>query len=381
MLHFNPMKRYLFETVSRDLHQKMVMLTGPRQVGKTHLAREIMRSFPRPQYLNYDSVEDMRLIHERRWLPSSDLIVIDEVHKMREWKGFLKGVFDTRPEGQAILVTGSARMDTWRQSGESLAGRYYRFHLHPLSVRELAGQMEPEAALDALIRLGGFPEPFLSSSETEVERWRIQYATDLVREDVMDFSRVHEIRHVRLLLDMLRRRTGSPLSCASLARDLQLAPNTVRRYLEILESLHIVFLVRPHHRNIARAVLKEPKVYFYDNGMVEGDEGARLENACAAALLKHADYLRDVRGEEVTLRYVRDAQGHEVDFALARGEELEKLIEVKNTESRPANGLAFFASRNPEVLAEQWVRHVRQEQVEGPVRILRAARALADLAA
>ncbi|TAN36265.1 MAG: ATP-binding protein [Verrucomicrobia bacterium] len=364
-----------------DVRKKMVLLTGPRQVGKTYLAKALMQEFQHPQYLNYDAHEDARIIQQQSWIPQVDLLVFDEIHTLPDWKRFLKGVYDTRQAQQAILVTGSARLDTFRQTGTSLAGRYYHFRLHPLSVRELSDQLSAEQALAMLNRLGGFPEPFLSGSEQEATRWRNQYYTDLIREDILEFGRVHELRAMRLLLDMLRQRVGAPLSYASLARDLQLSPHTVKRYVEMLEALHIVFLVRPWHRNIARAVLKEAKLYFYDTGLVQGDDGLKLENTIATHLLKHVHFLQDVRGESLGLHYLRDKEGHEVDFGLVRDDQLSHLIEVKLSDATPVANLKYFAARHPSTQAVQLVQHLRQEQQAGPLQILSASRWLAELAA
>jgi len=375
------MKRYLEDGLRRDLTRKMVLLSGPRQVGKTFLARTLSSSFTFSQSLNFDSLDDAKIIRTRTWARTPGLLILDEIHKLRGWKRFLKGVFDTRDPGQALLVTGSARLDTFRQSGDSLAGRYFSYHLHPLSVRELAGQMSPDEALAQLNRLGGFPEPFLTGSDTEARRWRSQYYTDLVREDVLEFSRIQEIRSMRLFLDMLRRRVGSPLSLSSLAGDLQIAPNTVRNYLGILESLHIVFTVRPFHANVARAITKEPKVYLYDTGHVDGDDGTRLENTVAVSLRKHADYLRDAEGRSVGLHYVRTKDRKEVDFALAEDGKLRSLIEVKLSEDTPASSLKYLAARQSVPEAVQVVLHLRQPRSIGGVDVVDAATWLAGLSA
>lgn len=377
------MKRYISNAIRADLNQKIVLLTGPRQVGKTTLAKELMAGYSRPQYLNWDVADDRRILIGQSWSPRADLLVLDEIHKMPDWKGYLKGVYDGRAASQAILVTGSARMDTFRQSGESLAGRYFQARLHPFSVREWVEltDAEPDAALDRLIERGGLPEPFLTDDPVQAERWRQQYFTDLVREDVPEFSRIHEIRGMRLLVELLRERVGSPLSIASLARDIQIAPNTVAKYLDILEALYIIFLVRPFHRNIARAILKEPKAYFFDTGYVRGDEGIKWENACATMLLKHVHFEQDVLGKPSSLHYLRTKEGAEVDFVLCEDGMPTRLIECKHADNRPAPSLVKFAGLFPEAESIQLVRELRQEEYRFPVSIVKGANWLAELAA
>jgi len=375
------MKRYLYDPIKGDLGRKMVILTGSRQIGKTFLAKQLLSEFQRPQYLNYDAINDRRILLAQSWPLNTDFLVFDEIHKMKAWKPSLKGIFDTRPGNQAILVTGSARLDTFRQSGESLAGRYFHYHFYPLSVRELKDQMDPFDALDLLNRFGGFPEPFLAGSEAGASRWRNQYYTDLVREDILDFSRVQEIRSIRLLLELLRDRVGSPLSYTSLAVDLQLSPNTVRKYVEILESLYIIFLIRPFHRNIARSLLKEPKVYFFDSGYVRSDEGVRLENTCAVSLLKHIGYLRDATGENLSLHYLRTKEGKEVDFAVCKDEKLVRIIEIKYADDAISRNLRYFSERLPGVEVIQLVHQLRHEQVIQNISVISASRWLAELSA
>jgi len=377
------MQRYITDRILTDLKQIMVVLTGPRQVGKTTLSKDLMAHFLRAQYLNWDVPNDRRILSAQSFSPRADLLVLDEIHKMPKWKEYLKGVFDGRSESQAILVTGSARMETFCQAGESLAGRYFHFRLHPFSVKEwvtLTGA-KPDEALDRIIERGGFPEPLLAENPVQAERWRQQYFTDLIREDVLEFSRIHEVRSMRILVELLRERVGSPLSVASLARDLQIAPNTVAKYLDILEALFIIFLVRPFHRNVARAILKEPKVYFFDTGYVRGDAGVKWENACAAMLFKHCQFEQDVNGGTTSLHYLRTKDGAEVDFVLCDDGAPIRLIECKLGDDCPTAALFKLAENFPEAEAILLVRELRQEEYRRPVAILRGADWLASFSA
>ena len=376
------MQRYLDQRVQADLARKMVFLTGPRQVGKTTLSRQLIAQRG-GQYLNYDVAADRAIILNQRWSPQAPLLVLDEVHKMPGWKAWLKGVYDGKPPGQQLLVTGSARMDTFRQGGESLAGRFFGLRLHPISVREWCDHTgaEPEAALAHLLERGGFPEPCLAPDATEAQRWRRQYFDGLVRNDVLEFSRIQEVAAIRLFAEMLRTRVGSPLSLASIARDLAVSPVTLKKYLAILEALYIVFVVRPWHHNIGRSVLQAPKVYFFDNGLVEGDEGIRFENLMATALLKQVQWQHDVLGQEAGLHYLRTKDGAEVDFAISEGKRLTQLVECKLSDDKPHRALLRFASEQGPVQAVQVVRNLRHSFLVGAVEVVQASVYLRGLAA
>ena len=377
------MNRYLDNLVLNDLATKTVVLTGPRQVGKTTLSRQLMQSFGSAQYLNWDVLADRVVLQRQSWNPRAGLLVMDEIHKMPNWKAWLKGVADGRLAGQALLVTGSARMETFRQSGDSLAGRYFAFRLHPISVREWCEQqkVDPATALDHLLERGGFPEPCLAVDSIQADRWRAQYFTDLIREDVLEFSRLHEVNTMRLFVELLRERVGSPLSLASIARDLAVAPATLKRYLDILQALFIVFTVHPWHRNVGRAILQTPKVYFFDSGLVRGDQGVRLENAVAGMLLKQAHFLQDSAGREVDLHYIRTKDGAEVDFAFSEAGKLKQLIECKLGDNKPHRALARFAEQFPDAEAVQVVYNLRQEEFRNGITITDAANWLARLKA
>ena len=375
--------RTLAAALRRDLGRKLVILTGARQSGKTTLARQLMAGFEPAQYLNWDVPADRLLIAQQAWSPKARMVVFDEIHKMRDWKAFLKGAWDGRSKSQALLVTGSARMDTFRQGGESLAGRYHAWRLHPFSVRELMATHGVSAgqALARLLERGGFPEPCLTELASDADRWRTQYATDLVREDVLDFSRVHEVRALQLLFTMLRERVGSPLNISSLAQALQISPTTAARYIEILEALYIVFRVTPWHRDVARSLLKEAKIYFLDTGLVIGDEGLKLENAVAAMLLKHCHYRQDAEGKPISLHTIRDKERHEIDFVLAEGDTVTDLVEVKLSDPTPSAYLHRMAERFVPARAVQIVGELRQPAQHGRVEVASAGGWLAGLAA
>jgi uncharacterized protein len=378
------MKRYLEDVVKKDLLKKMVFVTGPRQVGKTTLSQMLLAE-SQGQYLNYDVAEDRAIIMNRAWNYSSKLVVLDEIHKMNDWTSWLKGVYDSKPNGQQLLVTGSARLDTFRQTGESLAGRFFAWRLHPFSVKEWATQTSASAqdALSHLLERGGFPETCLAPSADEAQRWRRQYIDGLVRNDVLEFSRLYELTAMRLFTDLLRQRVGAPLSLASIARDLNVSPITLKRYLEILEALYIVFTVRPWHKNIARATLQAPKVYFFDTGLVQGDDGTRFENLVACHLLKHIHWQQDAKGKEVDLHYVRTKDGAAVDFCLSEktntGDTLTHLIECKFSDSKPHRALVRFAEQLHGAQAVQVVRHLRSEYELGNVKVRQAANWLMHL--
>lgn len=383
------MKRYLSDLIARDLAKKMVLITGPRQVGKTTLARALGDRFSNPLYLNYDQLADRLRIQNSDWPTTHGYVVLDELHAMPDWKAYLKGLFDTKPATQALLVTGSARLDTFRQAGESLAGRYFRWRLHPFSVREFLPQVaNPDQALETLMRFGGFPEPLFDGTTSGRRRWQNQYFTDLVREDVLEFSRIHEVRAMRQLVELLRSRTGSPLSFDSLGRDLGISAKTVRSYVQILEALHIVFLVTPFHRNVARALAKAPKLYFYDWAYLDDSpadattSGARFENLVACHLLKHAQFLNDSEGTLLKLHYLKTTSGKEIDFVLVNEKgDPTHFIEVERGDAKPGYAIREMHHAHPQATSVQLVMRTPHAFDAQGVQVRPAAQWLAELAA
>jgi len=366
-------KKYLL----KDLNKKLVFLTGPRQIGKTWLAQNISEEFTKSIYLNFDSLKDREIIKEQAWLDSTELLILDELHKMPDWKNYIKGVFDTRPAHLKILVTGSARLESFRQSGDSLAGRFFRHRLMPFTPAEIA-QTGETVDINKLLVRGGFPEPYLAEDDIEADRWRMQYIDGLIRTDILDFEKIHDFKAIQLVLEMLRSRVGSPLSYKSIAEDVGVAPNTVKKYIQIFESLFIIFRIVPHSRNIARSILKEPKVYFYDTGLVEGDEGIRFENLVAVSLLKHVYGLNDYLGQPYTLNYLRTKDGAEVDFCLVKKNAPELMIEVKRSASNLGKSLLNFHKRY-NIPAIQLVLHLKHERKKDTIEIRKGVDYLSEL--
>jgi uncharacterized protein len=383
------MNRYLYHAIQADLERKMVLLTGPRQVGKTTLAQNLGQESSNPLYLNFDKLSDRSIIEQANWLPIHDYVVLDEIHKMGEWKNHLKGVFDTKPKTQKLLVTGSARLDTFRQSGESLAGRYFRWRLHPLSIKEVSADSGSDfTALDALLRMGGFPEPFFAGSARTRNRWQAQYFGDVIREDILEFSRINELQAMRVLLELLRDRTGSPLSYESLSRDLSVSPNTVKSYIQILQALHIVFLIYPHHQNIARSLSKTPKLYFYDWAYVDTKRkngelsGAVFENLVACHLIKHIDFLNDSEGCFLELHYLKTRTGKEIDFVVTDEKaSVSQFIECKLSDNAPSYALRETLQTHPLAQRIQLVYNLPHGRIIDGVDVVPASDWLGRLAA
>lgn len=363
------MDRFQQALICKDLLRKMVFLTGPRQVGKTNLAKTIAAKYPSSVYLNYDNFADREIIRTLAWLPTTSLLILDELHKMENWKNYLKGLYDTKPTFLQILVTGSARLETFRQSGDSLAGRFFRHRLNPLSLAEIPAANE--STLERLMERGGFPEPYLAESAVEANRWRLQYLDGLIRTDILDFEKIHDFRAIQLTLTLLRERVGSPISYSSLARDVNVSPNTIKRYIEIFEALYILFRVTPYHHNIARSLQKDAKIYFYDNGMVKGDEGIRFENFVAVSLLSHLNAIEDYQGQETSLSMFRTKEQKEVDFVMVVEGKPVQMLEIKLSDPTLSPALRYFHDKYA-IPAVQLVKNLRQERLDQGIEVRRA---------
>jgi predicted AAA+ superfamily ATPase len=386
--------RYLEDPVARDLAEKMVFLAGPRQVGKTTAARRILEACGPGAYFSWDRREDRRDIREARWPPGRALVVLDELHKYRQWKRWLKGEFDANRQRLRFLVTGSARLEVYRKGGDSLQGRYHHYRLHPFSCAEIAAPGRPlpdpgaevevpasssRETLDALMEYGGFPEPFLAQSPRTLRRWRKERLDRFFREDVRDLETIRDLSAMETLADLLAERVASPLSLNSLREDLEASHRAVSHWVEVLDRLYFAFRVPPFAGKASHGLRKRAKVYLWDSTSV-ADRGARFENLVALHLLKFCHLLEDREGHRTQLLYLRDSFGREVDFLVTVDRKPWFAVEAKTGEPRVEPALRYYRDRLKIPWAYQVVLDGTRDFVQDGVRCLPAHRFLAALA-
>ena len=386
-------KRYLTEFVVEDLAEKMVFIGGPRQVGKTTIARDLIaKQFHQSGYYNWDSKSDRRKIIQSNWPGNADLIIFDEIHKYKKWKSFVKGEYDTLKNKYHFLITGSARLDLYRKGGDSMLGRYHYYRLHPFSLAELIGKVTiPEVmkeipirprrekeTLKALDKFGGFPEPFLKQNTRVLRRWHNEKTERLFREDIRDVEQVRDIVSMQLLGDLLPEKTGSLLSINSLREDLEVSHRAVSSWLNILESFYYCFRIYPFVGKNFRSLKKEAKLYLWEWSEVE-NEAVRFENCVASHLLKLIHFLRDYEGYKANLYFLRSVEKKEVDFFVTIAEKPWFAVEAKMNDTNVSPHLFYFKEKLNIPFCYQVVKKGDVDSFIKGVRIVSADRFLAGL--
>ncbi len=340
--------------------RQMAFISGPRQVGKTTTCRARADI-----YINWDNIDDRELIlagptrlieHFKldRLSASTPVLLFDELHKYPRWKQFLKGFFDTYADQVRVMVTGSSRMDVYRRGGDSLMGRYFLYHMHPFSVAEILNRDLPDteqiirppqkirpADFDALWNHGGYPEPFLKRDARFSRRWQTLRLEQLVREDIRDLTQVQHLDQLELFVKLLAERSAHQLIYGNLAKQVRISIDTARRWVDLLVSLHLGFLVRPWFRNVSRSLRKEPKWFLRDWATIR-DAGDKTETLVACHLLKAVDGWNDMGLGKFELGYLRDKEKREVDFVVAREGQPWFLVEVKQHDESISPALRYF---------------------------------------
>jgi predicted AAA+ superfamily ATPase len=387
-------RRYLDTLVAADLKEKMVFIGGPRQVGKTTFATDTGRSqYTKCAYLNWDSREDRQNILASRFEASAELLIFDEIHKYKQWKNYVKGVYDTYKERFDILITGSARLDIYRKGGDSLMGRYHYYRLHPFSLAEalqvdnqytmlsdlqFAAHEGSREVFAQLFKFGGFPEPFLKKDERTLRRWHNQRVDRLVKEDIRDTENIRDLSALQVLVELLRERVGSLLSLNSLREDLNVTHKTVSQWMDVLERFYYHFRLYPFASTKIKSLRKEPKLYLWDWSEVS-NEAARLENIVASHLLKLCHFLYDAHGYRIHLYFLRDVEGREVDFLVTIDDKPWFAVEVKTSGMAVSKHLRYFAQRLEIPYCYQVVGEGDVDFVKDGVRVMAVDRFLGAL--
>jgi len=349
--------RAIYPYVQKDLKKKIVLLTGPRQSGKTTFSAQLVAA----DYLNYDNPEHRIRIRNQEWDRESRLVIFDELHKMDNWKLYLKGIFDVEGIPPSLFVTGSSKLDVFRKVGDSLAGRFFKYRMHPFDLKEVYQQFNtsPDELLETMLKVGNFPEPFIAGNDSFYRRWKKTHMDIILRQDLIDLSLIQDIPKLEHLIEILKRRVGSTISYSNIARDIEKDPNTVKRWIQLLENLYIIFKVTPYSKNISRSLLKDSKYYFYDVGQVIGDS-QKLENIVACALLKDCHFQEDVSGYDSTLHFLRTKDGKEIDFLTVVDDQPRLLIEVKESDTNLSPNFNHFLPLFQTVKAVQLVKNTNR---------------------
>jgi uncharacterized protein len=368
--------KYLFDPEMNA--GKMIFLTGPRQVGKTTFARNWLASGKSDDmYFNWDDPAVSRE-YKRNSLYFKNIIdshfdkkpvpiVFDEIHKLKNWRNILKGIYDTNKEKITLLVTGSARLGWYRKSGDSLVGRYFSYQLLPLGLPEATGnfshvlmtdtdllhiegmakcarkinETDNDESLNNLLAYSGFPEPFLKQLPRFHKRWQSEYKSLLAKEDIRDLSRISDIKGIGQLMEKLPERVGSSLSINSIKEDIGYHHATISRWLDMLKAIYLVFTIRPWHKNIVRSIKKEAKLYFFDWSNIP-DPGYRFENLLAVSLMKMAARFTETGLGAFEIMYIRNREKREIDFVMVRDNEPIALFEAKEADTEISKTGIYF---------------------------------------
>lgn len=388
-------KRYLTSHIAADLAEKMVFIGGPRQVGKTTLSTGLLKEyFSDIAYFLWDNRQDRRNMLASNWPGSAQVLVLDELHKMKGWKGYVKGEYDKLKDKYKFLATGSARLDIFRKGGDSLQGRYHYYRLHPFTLAEMLhadnSRIEPFSGLEinsraasselaALEKFGGFPEMLSKQSETSLRRWHNERVERLFREDIRDVEVVRDISSMKLLGDILPERAGGLLSINSLREDLNASHGAVARWVELLETFYYIFRIYPYSTQKYKSMKKEPKVYLWDWSEA-GDPAKRFENVIASHLLKLVHFLRDRHGYKAELNFLRSLdRKREVDFIVSVDNKPWFSVEAKLSEDSVSPNLAYFKEKLAIPFSYQVIGKKGIDRFSGGVRVISADRFLAAL--
>ncbi|MBI5300452.1 MAG: ATP-binding protein [Deltaproteobacteria bacterium] len=366
------------------IRDRMSFIAGPRQVGKTTAIRNFLKKSGQAEiYYNWDTPTVKKRYAKNPIFFTEDVppqlpvawVALDEIHKYPKWKNILKGYYDEFKGKFQFIVTGSAMLETFRKSGDSLVGRYFLFHMLPLGVWDITGPMPPaenmwnptevlssvpeadKIIFDAsqnLLSITGFPEPLVAGTKEFCTKWREDHISLIIREDLRDLSRIIHLQKLEALLYLLPQHVASPLSINSLTNPLECAHGALKTWLLALQKVYLIFPILPWTIKVARSIRKEAKYYFWDWGIVE-NEGGRFENFVAVMLFRAVSAWNEWGKGVFKLHYLRTKDGREVDFAISERGRLVLIVEAKSKETNVSPDLIYFKEKLGVSLAIQVV--------------------------
>lgn len=347
----------------------MIFMSGARQVGKTTLAKEIAAGFTNSSYLNWDIIANKRLIIENPTFfeninkkdETIPLVVLDEIHKYKNWKNYLKGIYDQFSADYKFLITGSGRLDLYQKGNDSLAGRYFIFHIFPFTVAELSRKRrsfkefvespisrfdlnntpETRAIWQKLYNVGGFPEPFVKNTGTFWRKWSDSYSRQIINEDIRNIADIKKVDNMGILFSLLPSRVGAPISINNIANDLQVSFDSVKSWLKLFDSFYLTFRISPWTKKVSRAISKDKKLYLYNYPEIK-DKGYRFENMVALELQRAIHSWNEHGYGKFSLHYIRNKEKEEVDFLIADQNCPVLMVETKFSEDSPSKSLFNF---------------------------------------
>ena len=356
-------ERLLLPYLQKYLGEKILLISGPRQSGKTSLSKMIAKNY---DYINFDNVKERLILEKQSWDRKKQYIIFDEIHKKRKWKSWLKGIYDSEGIPPGLVVTGSAKLDVYKKAGDSMAGRYFSFRLTPLHLKELCQKKtltQAQLIMEKLLLYSGFPEPYLKANQDFYNLWEKTHVDTIIRQDLIDLESPKNIVKIETLLELLKERVGTPTSYSELAQKLQdCSPKTVKNWLEWLEKLYLIFKVQPYSKSLSRSLKKKSKYYFYNWTVLKQDTGSLFENFVACGLLKENMFREDTKGEKRGLYYLRNKNKQEIDFLITKDKEVTTLIEAKYSDDNLHPHFNTFANHFPKAQKVQLVKDLKREK-------------------
>ena len=348
-----------------------VALLGPRQVGKTTLARKIAADWPgQALYLDMERPADRRKLDDAdSYLRAQQgkLVIIDEIHRVPELFAVLRGIIDDwRAAGQRsgqFLLLGSASLDLMQQTSETLAGRIGYLDVNPLTVQELS----PNLSTETVWLRGGFPDSVLAPDDKASLDWRRDFIRSYLERDVPMFAPRLPGTTVGRLWTMLAHNQGELLAQSRLAQALGVSVPTIARYIDLLVNLQLVRALQPWSSNVGKRLVKTPKTYVRDSGLVHALlELQTLDDVLGHPVAGHSfeglviEHIIQAATQRYSAYFYRTQDGAEIDLVLARGNTPEIAIEVKRS-SAPTVGKGFTVACNDLGLEQRYVVYPGEE--------------------